>query len=123
MAVMLAWLRPVPAANAVRDMGPCRRRAPSTRPRFCRRTLSLSLTLRAKQSTPHLECSTAFRSAYRNRLYFRLQNRMLTRLRLLCEFFFRAVKLMLRAPVERARWGYTTGTMWAGGLAHSGGQT
>src|SRR5690554_3593716 len=55
MAVMLAWLSPVAAARAVRESGPCTRKAPSTRPRFCRRTLSLSLTFRPKQPTPHLK--------------------------------------------------------------------
>ena len=52
MAVMLAWLRPVRLASAVRDWVPFTLRAPRTSPRFCRRTLSLSLTVRVKQVTP-----------------------------------------------------------------------
>ncbi len=52
MAVTLAWLRPVWLASAVRDWGPLARNPCRIKPRFCRRTLSLSLTERAKRPGP-----------------------------------------------------------------------
>src|SRR5690606_37927177 len=118
MAVMLAWLSPVPAASAVRERGPPRRSAPSTRPRFCRRTLSLWPTFGAKRPTPHPKARHP-RATSANLFISRCEIEV-DSVAAIMPLLFSSSKNNARAPVERARWGHTTGIVVGSGAGPLG---